>query len=170
MSTIHKCLPQSFSSLLLGSLLIGQGAALAAPSAATISAQPFVHIDRLKKPQTAGAVHVNSTNEGWVRISEPDEKTGYFYAPFSIKAVKNGFFSVTTLINYISDEGNAESLLGVTIYDCKNRTKQEQSTVQYSQQWADGEIKLKLGLEEEWGAVKVGSDGMSLLKTVCDTR
>lgn len=168
MSTIHECLSQSFRSLLLGSLLTGQGVALAAPSAATISAQPYVQIDQLKKPQTLSAIRIHPTNEGWVRISEPDEKTGYFYAPFSIKAVKNGFVSVMTLINYISDEGDAESLLGVTVYDCVNRTKQEQSTVQYSQQWADGEIKYKAGLEEEWGSVKVGSDGMRLLKIICN--
>lgn len=109
-------------------------------------------------------------SEGWVRISEPDEKTGYFYAPFSISKVSDGVFAVTTLINYISDEGNAESLIGVTNYDCARRVKQEQSTIQYSQQWGDGVILIKLGFEPEWTTVKIGSDGMSLLKTVCSLR
>ena len=92
---------------------------------------------------------------------------GFYYDPLSIKQVKVGFVAVTTIINYISDEGNKESLLGMTVYDCARRVKQEQSTEQYTQYWADGEIKLKLGLEEPWGTVKVGTDGMRLLKTVC---
>lgn len=106
-------------------------------------------------------------SEGWLQISEPNAVPGYYYDPLSIKKVKEGFVSVETMINYISDEGNKESLLGVTLYDCVRRLKQEQSTVQYSQYWADGDVKIRLGLEIEWGTVKVGTDGMRLLRIVC---
>lgn len=106
-------------------------------------------------------------SEGWLQISEPNAVPGYYYDPLSIKQVKDGFVRVTTMINYISDEGNKESLLGVTLYDCVRKEKQEQSTVQYSQYWADGDVKLRLGLEDEWGTVKVGTDGMRLLRIVC---
>jgi hypothetical protein len=115
-------------------------------------------------PSSAGD---KATHGIWQRISEPNAMPGFYYDPLSIKQVKVGFVAVTTIINYISDEGNKESLLGMTVYDCARRVKQEQSTEQYTQYWADGEIKLKLGLEEPWGTVKVGTDGMRLLKTVC---
>lgn len=103
----------------------------------------------------------------WQRISELGSLPSFYYDPLSIKQVREGFVTVTTMINYISDEGNKESLLGVTLYDCARRVKQEQSTVQYTQYWADGDVKFKIGLEEPWNTVKVGTDGMRLLKTVC---
>lgn len=115
-------------------------------------------------PASAGD---KATHGIWQRISEPNEMPGFYYDPLSIKQVKDGFVSVTTIINYISDEGKKESLLGVTVYDCARGVKQEQSTVQYTQHWADGEIKLKLGLEEPWDSVKVETVGMRLLKSVC---
>lgn len=103
----------------------------------------------------------------WLRISHPSTGPGYYYDPLSIKQVREGFVVVTTMINYVSDEGNKESLLGVTLYDCVRKVKQEQSTVQYTKYWADGDIKFKIGLEEPWNSVKAGTDGMRLLKTVC---
>lgn len=106
-------------------------------------------------------------HEIWQRISEPGSLPGYFYDPLSIKQVKEGFVTVTTMINYISDEGNKESLLGVTLFDCMRGLRQEQSTVQYTQYWADGDIKFKIGFEEAWRLVKAGTDGMRLLKAVC---
>jgi hypothetical protein len=60
--------------------------------------------------------------------------------------------------------------LGVTLYDCAIGTKQEQSTVQYSKHWADGDVLYEIVLEEPWNSVKVGTEGMRLLKTVCDIR
>lgn len=109
-------------------------------------------------------------NEGWLLISEPGTTPVIYYAPLSIKRVKKGFVSVQSLINYISDEGNAESLLGVTLYNCAMGTKQEQSTVQYSKQWADGDVVLEIGLEEPWELVKFNTEGMRLMKVVCDLR
>lgn len=109
-------------------------------------------------------------SEGWLLISEPGTTPVIYYAPFSVRKVKPGFASVTSLINYTSDEGNAESLLGVTLYNCASATKQEQSTVQYSMHWADGDVKLRIGFEEPWELVKVGTEGMRLMKTVCDLR
>jgi hypothetical protein len=108
--------------------------------------------------------------QGWVLISEPGTTPVIFYAPLSISTLKYGFVSVTTIINYTSDEGNAESLLGVSLYNCAQRSKQEQSTVQYSKHWADGDVLFEIGLEEPWNSVKVGTEGMRLLKTVCDLR
>jgi hypothetical protein len=107
-------------------------------------------------------------SEGWLLISEPGTTPVIYYAPLSISRLKSGFASVTSLINYTSDEGNAESLLGVSLYNCASATKQEQSTVQYSMHWADGDVKLRIGLEEPWNPVKVGTEGMRLLKVACD--
>jgi len=115
----------------------------------------------------SSSAEVRAMHGLWLRLSEPNAVLGYYYDPLSIKQVKEGFTTVTTMINYISDTGNKESLLGVTVFDCARRVRQEQSTVQYTQYWADGVIKLKLGLEEPWDTVKVGTDGMQLLKTVC---
>ena len=109
-------------------------------------------------------------SEGWLLISEPGTTPVIYYAPLSIKKLKDGFVSVQSLLNYISDEGNAESLLGVTLYDCAMGTKQEQSTVQYSKHWADGDVVLEIGLEEPWELVKINTEGMRLMKTVCDLR
>lgn len=111
-----------------------------------------------------------SKSEGWLLISEPGTTPVIYYAPLSIKTVKDAFVSVQSLINYISDEGSAESLLGVTLYDCAMGTKQEQSTVQYSKHWADGDVVLEIGLEEPWELVKINTEGMRLMKTVCDLR
>lgn len=101
------------------------------------------------------------------KIQRTNAMPGFYYDPLSIKQVKDGFVAVTTIINYISDEGNKKSLLGMTFYDCARRVKQEKSTEQYTQYWGDGGIKLKLGLEEPWGTVKVGTDGMRLMKVAC---
>jgi hypothetical protein len=106
----------------------------------------------------------------WQLISEPGTTPVIYYAPLSIQTDNDGFASVTTVINYTSDEGNAESLLGVSLYNCAQRTKQEQSTVQYSKHWADGDVLFKIGLEEPWNPVKVGTEGMRLLKVACDLR
>jgi hypothetical protein len=109
-------------------------------------------------------------SELWQLISEPGTTPVIYYAPLSISTLKSGFATVTSLINYTSGDGNAESLLGVTLYNCASATKQEQSTVQYSMHWADGDVKLRIGLEEPWELVKVGTEGMRLMKTVCDLR
>lgn len=106
----------------------------------------------------------------WQLISEPATTPLIYYSPLSIKKVKDGFVSVQSLINYTSDEGSKESLLGVTLYDCAMGTKQEQSTVQYSKHWADGDVVLEIGLEEPWELVKINTEGMRLMKTVCDLR
>lgn len=107
-------------------------------------------------------------SELWLLISEPGTTPVIYYAPLSVSTVKPGFASVTSLINYTSDEGNAESLLGITVYDCAMGTKQEQSTVQYSQHWADGDVVLQIGLEEAWQPVKLCTEGMRLLEVACD--
>lgn len=130
---------------------------------------------RLSEYQNPKASNFSSalTNEKkdlWLLISEPGTTPVIYYAPLSISTIKPGFARVTSLINYTNDEGNAESLLGITVYDCAMGTKQEQSTVQYSQHWADGDVVLQIGLEEPWQLVKLGTEGMRLLKVACDLR
>lgn len=141
-----------------------------ASSASYILSAPL--LSEYKKPN-AGNFSSALTNEKkdlWLLISEPGTTPVIYYAPLSVSTIKPGFASVTSLINYTSDEGNAESLLGITVYDCAMGTKQEQSTVQYSQHWADGDVVLQIGLEEPWQPVKLGTEGMRLLKVACDLR
>lgn len=113
---------------------------------------------------------INEKKDLWLLISEPGTTPAIYYAPLSVRTVKPGFASVTNLINYTSEEGKAESLLGITVYDCAMGTKQEQSTVQYSRHWADGDVVLQIGLEEPWQPVKLGTEGMRLLKVACDVQ
>lgn len=139
------------------------------------SASYILSAPRLSEYQNPNASNFSSalTNEKkdlWLLISEPGTTPVIYYAPLSVSTVKPGFASVTSLINYTSDEGNAESLLCITVYDCAMGTKQEQSTVQYSQHWADGDVVLQIGLEEAWQPVKLGTEGMRLLKVACDLR
>jgi len=140
----------------------------AAPSVNQSDVAKQFPIEFLKSHNDLTLVPVDGKSEGWLMVSEPGTTPLIFYAPLSISTLKDGFVFVTKLINYTSDEGNAESLLGLTLYNCASRTKQEQSTVQYSKQWADGDVLLRIGLEEPWNSVKVGTEGMRLLKTVCN--
>jgi hypothetical protein len=139
------------------------------------SASYILPSPRLSEYQNPNASNFSSAltidkKDLWQLISEPGTTPVIYYAPLSISTLKSGFASVTTVINYTSDEGNAESLLGVSLYNCAQRTKQEQSTVQYSKHWADGDVLFKIGLEEPWNPVKVGTEGMRLLKVACDLR
>ncbi len=109
----------------------------------------------------------HASSVGWLMISAPGDTPSYYYDPLNIRVVKPGFNSVIYTINYTSDEGALESLVGSSIYDCNRRTKQEQYTVQYKRHWGAGDIIYKIGLEEEWSEVKVGTDAMKLLKIVC---
>ncbi len=140
----------------------------AAPSTGGPSAAVQFQYKNWVRQNNLNTSAIDGKSVGWTRVSEPEDPEGYFYAPLSITTLKGSRVSVQSLINYTSDEGNPESLLGVTLYNCASRTKQEQSTVQYSKQWADGEVILQIGLEEPWVPVKVGSAGMRLLKIVCD--
>jgi hypothetical protein len=142
----------------------------ASPSVSLSGAAKQFSIESLKNHNDHSQVPADGKIEGWLMVSEPGTTPVIYYAPLSISTLKSGFVSVTTLINYTSDEGNSESLLGVSLYNCAHRTKQEQSTVQYSKHWADGDVLFKIGLEEPWNSVKVGTEGMRLLKTVCDLR
>lgn len=142
----------------------------AAPSINQSDVTKQFPIEILKSHNDLKLVPLDGKSEVWLMVSEPGTTPVIFYAPLSIITLKDGFVSVTTLINYTSDEGNAESLLGLTLYNCASRTKQEQSTVQYSKQWADGDVLLRIGLEEPWNSVKVDTEGMRLLKTVCNLR
>ena len=170
MSTSRTLRLSLFNCLPLVCFLFQPVAVIAGSQNRLVKESPQEQRSLWETPNRAKSSQHTPESEGWVRTSEPDEKTGYFYAPFSISKVSEGFFTVTTLINYISDEGNAESLIGVTNYDCAQRVKQEQSTIQYSQQWGYGLILHKLGFEPNWTTVKIGSDGMSLLMTVCSLR
>lgn len=168
----HK-LTQSLNILLLSKItvfLIFFMALQTSKSASYISSAP-----RLSEYQNSNSSNFSSAltidkKDLWLLISEPGTTPVIYYAPLSISTVKPGFVRVTSLINYISDEGNAESLLGDTLYDCAMGTKQEQSTVQYSKHWADGDVVLEIGLEEPWELVKFNTEGMRLMKTVCDLR
>jgi hypothetical protein len=108
-----------------------------------------------------------ASSVGWLMISLPGDIPSYYYDPLSIKVTKPGFNSVIYTINYTNDEGELESLVGSSIYDCKSLTKQEQYIFQYKQHWAAGSIIYKGGLEEEWSDVQAESSGMKLLKIVC---
>jgi hypothetical protein len=108
-----------------------------------------------------------ASSVGWIMISPLGDIPSYYFDPLSIKVVKPGFNSVIYTINYTNDEGELESLVGSSIYDCNSLTKQEQYIFQYKQHWAAGSIIYKGGLEEEWGDVKAESSGMKLLKIVC---
>ena len=108
-----------------------------------------------------------ASSVGWLMISAPGDIPSYYYDPLSIKVTKPGFNSVIYTINYTNDEGELESIVGSSIYDCNNRTKQEQNIFQYKQHWAAGNIIYKGGLEEEWSDVKAGSNAMKSLKIVC---
>ena len=109
----------------------------------------------------------HASSVGWLMISAPGDIPSYYYDPLNIKIVKPGFNSVIYTINYTNDEGELESLVGSSIYDCNSLTKQEQYIFQYKQHWAAGNIIYKGGLEEEWGDVKEESSGMKLLTIVC---
>jgi hypothetical protein len=124
-------------------------------------------VKKLKEQSNLPSASIVRKSEGWLLISEPGTTPVIYYAPLSIQTDQDGFASVTSLINYISDEGNEESLLGVSLYNCAELTKQEQSTVQYSKHWADGDVLFEIGLEEPWNSVKAGTEGMLLLKVAC---
>lgn len=108
-----------------------------------------------------------ASSVGWLMISAPGDIPSYYYDPLSIKVTKPGLNSVTYTINYTNDEGELESLVGSSIYDCNSRKKQEQNIVQYKKHWAAGNSIYKGGLEEEWSDVQAESNGMKLLKIVC---
>ena len=114
------------------------------------------------------AAYASPMSEGWLQISAPGSNQGYYYSPLSITKVKDKFYTVQTIINYQSDEGRNESLIGITLYDCFTRKLQEQSTRQYSKFWADGELLYEIGLEATWKPVKIGSDGMRLFNLICN--
>lgn len=153
---------QFFCSILFVSFISRAASGLGETDAA--AKLPSENFRFLNESQSSAIV---GKSEGWLLISEPGTTPVIYYAPLSIKKVKDGFVSVQSLINYTSDEGSKESLLGVTLYDCAMGTKQEQSTVQYSRHWADGDVVLEIGLEEPWELVKFNTEGMRLMKVAC---
>ena len=92
-----------------------------------------------------------------------------FYMPLSIRTHQTGNVHVVSVLNYTNRNGRAESMLTSSLYNCKNNTKQDQSTVQHELHWGDGEVISTSGKEQQWRGVLPRTKGFTLLEVTCAT-
>lgn len=115
------------------------------------------------------ALSANAGREGWIRVGIEEKNMNLFYMPLSIRTHETGDTYVVSVLNYTNNNGRAESILTSSLYNCKNNTKQDQSTVQHELHWGDGEVISTSGKEQQWRDVLPRSKGFTLLEVTCAT-
>ncbi len=105
---------------------------------------------------------------GWVALGLPNGESSFHYDPASVHVVEGGFKTVVSVINYVNGQGQFESLVSASLYDCKNISKLDQFTIQHRMHWGDGEVIAKSRLEEQWRLVKPKTNGMLLFRAACE--
>jgi type II secretory pathway component PulJ len=115
------------------------------------------------------ALSANAGKEGWIRVGIEEKNMNLYYMPLSIRTHQTGDIHVVSVLNYTNHNGRAESMLTSSLYNCKNNTKQDQSTVQHELHWGDGEVISTSGKEQQWRDVLPRTKGFTLLEVTCAT-
>ena len=115
------------------------------------------------------ALSAKAGKEGWIRVGIEEKNMNLFYMPLSIRTHQTGNVHVVSVLNYTNRNGRAESMLTSSLYNCKNNTKQDQSTVQHELHWGDGEVISTSGKEQQWRGVLPRTKGFTLLEVTCAT-
>ena len=105
--------------------------------------------------------------KGWVALGLPNGESSMYYDPSSVHEVEGGFKTIASVINYLNEQGQFESLISATLYDCQNTSKLDHFTIQHSLHWGDGEVIAKSGVDEQWRPVKPKTNGMVLFRVAC---
>lgn len=115
------------------------------------------------------AFSAKAGKEGWIRVGIEEKNMNLFYMPLSIRTQQTGEIHVVSVLNYTNHNGRAESMLTSSRYNCKNKTKQAQSTEQHKLHWGDGEVIATSGKEQQWRDVLPRTKGFTLLEITCAT-
>jgi type II secretory pathway component PulJ len=115
------------------------------------------------------ALSAKAGKEGWIRVGIEEKNMNLYYMPLSIRTHQSGDIHVVSVLNYTNHNGRAESMLTSSLYNCKNNTKQDQSTVQHELHWGDGEVIATSGKEQQWRDVLTRTKGFTLLEVTCAT-
>lgn len=115
------------------------------------------------------AFSAKAGKEGWIRVGIEEKNMNLFYMPLSIRTQQTGEIHVVSVLNYTNHIGQAESILTSSLYNCKNKTKQDQSTEQHELHWGDGEVIATSGKEQQWRDVLPRTKGFTLLEVTCAT-
>ncbi len=110
---------------------------------------------------------VQAQHEGWIKLLLSSTDFDIYYQPLSIGERPDGTRFVLSLLNYTDKDGRPASIITSRVFDCQRQTKMDQSNVQYSQHWGDGEVVATSGKESGWREVSPGSNGATLLTATC---
>jgi hypothetical protein len=105
--------------------------------------------------------------KGWVALGVPNGESSIHYDPTSLHVVEGGFKTIVSVINYLNEQGQFESLVSASLYDCQNISKLDHFTNQHRLHWGDGEVITKSGVDEQWRPVKPKTNGMLLFRVAC---
>ena len=105
--------------------------------------------------------------QNWKRVSVADRYTAVYLDVDSVRVLDGGIRVAVSVINYQTANGNEESLLAGTLYDCLGNRKRDQFVRKSDAHWGKGiEIRTS-GEESQWFEVRARSIGDSLQRAVC---
>ena len=107
--------------------------------------------------------------QNWKRVSVADRYTAVYLDMDSVRVLDGGIRVAVSVINYQTANGNEESLLAGTLYDCLGNRKRDQFVRKSDAHWGKGiEIRIS-GEESKWFEVLERSMGDSLQRAVCSS-
>jgi hypothetical protein len=107
--------------------------------------------------------------QNWKRVSVADRYTAVYLDMDSVRVLDGGIRVAVSVINYQTANGNEESLLAGTLYDCLGSRKRDQFVRQSDAHWGKGIEILISGEESKWFEVLGRSMGDSLQRAVCSS-
>jgi hypothetical protein len=107
--------------------------------------------------------------QSWDRVVAADRYTAVYLDTESVRVLDGGIRVAVSVINYQTANGNDESLLAGTLYDCSGNRKRDQFVRKSDSHWGNGiEIRLS-GEESRWFDVRRHTIGDSLQRAVCSS-
>ena len=107
--------------------------------------------------------------QSWERVGATDRYTAVYLDTESVRVFDGGIRVAVSVINYQTANGNDESLLAGTLYDCSGNRKRDQFVRRSDSHWGKGIEIRSSGEESRWFDVRRHTIGDSLQRAVCSS-
>jgi hypothetical protein len=102
----------------------------------------------------------------WKRVGG-DQQVSFYVDQQAVKRISTNEVAALTMLNYMTDSGQYESMLSGVVYDCANMRKIDTFTTQYELHWAEGKVIKELGAEASWHEMPADSIGAAGARLSC---
>jgi type II secretory pathway component GspD/PulD (secretin) len=102
----------------------------------------------------------------WKRVGG-DQQISFYVDQQAVKRISTNEVAALTMLNYMTDSGQYESMLSGVVYDCTNMRKLDTFTTQYELHWAEGKVIKELGAETSWHIMPADSIGAAGARLSC---